>query len=162
MIRAVEALLNLTSALGIDTRGIADDVLEIIALRIVVEDVLPTKLNVERIITEVRLSEAGGSDGLASARPSEPPHRKPRYLATEATEAKMRQRLARAHRTEDVRTGLRLVPRRPEVMRPGAVHPACKAAHADGAIPCVRCTPLLHAGTCDCDICDRWWNEADA
>jgi hypothetical protein len=170
MQRAQEALLNLTSALGIDTRGLADDVLEVIALRIVTEDVLPTKPNVERVIDEVKRAEGTNERGLAAAgqAPAETPmsagpsaHRPYRFNATEASESKYRQRLAQAHRTEDSRTGLYLVPRRPEVLRPGAVHPACQAAYAEDADPCARCKPLLHPAVCGCDTCEEWWSAVD-
>lgn len=43
----------------------------------------------------------------------------------------------------------------------GAVHPACKAAWAEGAQPCERCVPLLHPATCECPVCDDWWARTD-
>jgi hypothetical protein len=159
--RAQEALLNLTSALGIDVRHLSDDVLEIIALRIVVEDVLPTKPNVERIIAEVRAAEAGGQANVGSSPEStteEPApasaHRPYRFNATEATDAKYRHRLSLVHNAEDRRTALDIRPRRPDPLGPTAVHPPCKAAYQDGGACCSRCAPLLHDVDCTCPDCD--------
>lgn len=158
-----EVLLNICATLGIDVRGFSDDQLDMIAIKITVEDIVPVKSEIERIIADFRRAEGSGQETGVVA-PQEPalPSRGYRFNATEATNAKYRERLARAHRTEDARTGLYLVPRRPEVMRAGAVHPACKAAYADDATPCVRCIPLLHPATCECDPCMEWWARMDA
>jgi len=195
MAKTSDVVKSMCRELGVDVKGLSADDLDIVGLRIVAEDVPPTKANVERVIADVvgrgegvpdaqamgtshggypapsplitveRAEGRGQATGVVA--PQEPalpsaPIRKPRYLATEATDAKYRERLARAHRTEDARTGLYLVPRRPERMRAGAVHPACKAAYADEGVPCEYCTPLLHPAICACPICEEWWARMDA
>ena len=138
-----EDVMNLASALGIDLSGLGDDVLEAIGLRIVAEDILPTKPAIQGIVDEVRRAETG-----ALARPapvSAPTRRRPRYLATETTTRREKDRLATVHRLEDVRTGLNVRPRRPDPIPALKAHPACLAAAADGAEPCSRCAWLLGA-----------------
>jgi hypothetical protein len=180
MIRAQEALLNLCSALGIDMRHIPDDVQEIIAFRIAIEDVLPTKPNIERVIEEVQRAEGGGqATGVVAPQEPAPPsahraeggtsgddahprlpagppsaHHGYRFNATEATEAKYRARLRLVHRTEDARSGLDIRPRRPDPLPFTVAHPACIAADAEGARPCSRCAPILHDIDCTCPACD--------
>lgn len=160
MTPAHESLLNLCSALGIDLRGLSDDVCDIIALRIHAEDILPTKPAVKQIIDEVRRAEGGTAEtpsllsDSGDAQPPSAPHRKMRYLATEATDAKYRERMATVHRIEDHRSGLDLRPRRPDPLGPLAVHAPCKAAYQDGGECCSRCAPLLHDPDCTCPSCD--------
>ena len=68
--------------------------------------------------------------------------------------------LAEAHRGEDRRTALYIVPRRSRLPA-SVVHQACKAAYADGAHPCSRCLPLLHPAICECEPCNLWWAHLD-
>jgi hypothetical protein len=187
MIKAQEALLNLCSALGIDVRHIPDDVQEMIALKIVIEDVLPTKENVERIIADVQRAEGGGqATGVVAPQEPAPPSaprveggtsgvsaqtrlpagppstpRGYRFNATEATDAKYRARLSLVHRSEDARAGLDIRPRRPDPLPFTIAHPACIAANAEGARPCSRCAPILHDIDCTCPACDYAWEVMD-
>jgi hypothetical protein len=132
-----EAMMNLSSALGIDLSGLADDVLETCALRIVAEGILPTKPNIERIVADARAAEGASSPGQAT--PSAHPFR---FNATEA-DAIQRRKLAARHQAETSRSGLYLVPRRPQALPVDKPHPACLAAARDGGTPCSRCSWLL-------------------
>jgi hypothetical protein len=151
MTPAQEALLNLCSALGIDTRGLADDVLEIIALRIVIEDVLSTKPNIERVIADVKRAEAGKVEPTCCTPIKQPypsgwwlvhskfckkdPKAKIRRLGHPAGENKVSKRLATTHATEDARSTL--VP----VFRMGSCE-KCGAPTTRG-LYCKDCRALL-------------------
>lgn len=158
----------LAGELRVDISGLSDDQLDAVAQRFLAEDKVTGDV-LRSIVEDVRSADpgsasapTGGASGSpASARSPGAPSRKFRFNATEQTEAKYKRRLARAHRTEDNRTGLRLVPRRPVVLNPWAIHPPCKAAAEEGATPCVRCLPLTHPGGCVCDPCVEWWERVD-
>lgn len=80
---------------------------------------------------------------------------------TNGRRAQQNVRRAERHRIEDSRTALYIRPRRPEVLHPFAVHESCLAAFREGADACMRCTPLLHPGSCECAVCDEWWARVD-
>lgn len=137
------ALRNLAGEFGVSLRGLTDDDLQAVALRFLAED----RHNAEAlrsIVEDVRalghaLAGEAGVTQMASASPSRGLH----FNASEATEAKLRQRLARAHLSENARTGLYLVPRRPQRLPVNKPHPACLALARERRVPCRRCRWLL-------------------
>jgi hypothetical protein len=135
--------LNLCSALGIDVRHLSDDVCDTIALRIVAEGILPTKPAIERVIADVKRAEGGQAKARPHAAEEPAPSAHPyRFNSTEA-DAKQRRKLAAQHLAESKRTGLYIVPRRPDPMPVDKPHPACLVSARDGGTPCSRCSWLL-------------------
>jgi hypothetical protein len=140
----------LAGELGVSVRGISDDDLDIMAIRFVLDGRITTDA-LQAIVDDVRAGDGSGqatevvraSKEPALPLPPAPSPRKMHYLATEATAAKMRQRLAALHRSEDSRTALYLVPKRP-MLPVDKPHPACLvAAREEHGTVCKRCSWLL-------------------
>ena len=94
-----ESLTLLAQVAGVPLRGLDDEQLDIVALRLVIEcDDQPVLGCIGRIVDEVRQAE-----GVAERRLDE--------------EREARQRLIDSHTADDARTGVHPVPRRPEFVR---------------------------------------------
>ena len=94
-----ESLTLLAQVARVPLRGLDDEQLDIVALRLVIEcDDQPVLGSIGRIVDEVRQAE-----GVAERR-------------LEA-ERQARLKLIESHRAEDARTGIHPVPRRPEFVR---------------------------------------------
>lgn len=136
-------LRNLAGEFGVSLAGLDDDQLHAVAIRFLVNDDLRA-VALQRVVDDVRRGEhkqgAWGDVAPPSSgddTPSAPPSKKGyRFNATEA-DAKARQKLAAQHLAESRRTGLYIVPRRPEVLPAGKPHPACLAAVRDGLVASV-------------------------
>lgn len=162
-----ESLTDLAKAFGVPLDGLTDDELATIADRLMREKQLaPTPVWMGRIVDQVRHERAeeaeyqvrAGTIGHSPTPAASSAPRRPRFLATERT---TRLRLAAKHDAENKRTGLYIVPRKPEVLSPFEAHAGCKVAYSDGGTPCYRCLPLLHPIDCDCDPCIAWCERTD-
>jgi hypothetical protein len=151
--------------LGVNLKGISDDDLNIVAIRFVMDDRL-TADALQAIVDDVRAGsgqakEAVVGDPLAATQePALPPARsKPGYRFN-STEADRRQRhkLAMQHLSESARTGLYVVPRRPDPLPVDKPHPACLvAARERRGTVCDRCLWLLD----DNPYTDAWLDRDD-
>jgi hypothetical protein len=92
-----ESLSVLAQVAGIPLAGLDDDQLDIVALRLVIEPGdQPVLTRIGRIVGEVRYAEVAAGQRVERERAA-------------------RRKLIRSHTAEDARTGIYLVPRRPEV-----------------------------------------------
>jgi hypothetical protein len=97
-----ESLTVLAEVARVPLAGMDDDQLDIVALRLVVEtDDQPVLTSIERIVDELRHAEMAAEQRVERER-----------------EARLK--LIGSHTAEDARTGIHLVPRRPEVDPPAA------------------------------------------
>jgi hypothetical protein len=94
-----ESLTLLAQVAGVPLRGLDDEQLDIVALRLVIEcDDQPVLSCIRRIVDEVRQAKEVAERCLADEREA-------------------RQRLIESHTAEDARTGVHPVPRRPGFVR---------------------------------------------
>ncbi len=143
--------------------------LPIVADRFIADGRLKTDV-LQAIVDDVREGPAVRLGGLeeqdsttpASAVPAPPAHRGYRFNSTEA-DRKQREKLRRQHQTENARTGLYLVPRRPEILPAGKPHPSCLAAVRDGLVASVCSRPACQwlIGRDDPYI-DAWLDRDDS
>lgn len=136
-------------------RFVADGRLKAEVLRGIVEDVRAEGVDTRRRAVEPQQARPvavvrSGSDAAPSA------HRGYRFNSTEA-DRKDREKRRLQHQAENARTGLYLVPRRPEPFPAGKPHPACLAAARDGGTPCERCSWLLE----DDPYTEAWLDRDD-
>jgi hypothetical protein len=162
-------LIDLAAEWGVhELEGLTEEQLEVVAVRLMVETQdRPTARYLRKIANEVK--RAGGGQAKASpvvATAQEPAPPSLRYTATERTtrarkerDADRRLSMAQRHDRESRRTGLYVVPKRPEQLEPLTAHPSCIAADAEGVRVCIRCAPLLHPATCECEACNEWWER---
>jgi hypothetical protein len=137
-------LRNLAGELGVELGELTEDQFNEVAIRFVLRDDLRAEV-LQEIVEDVRGGgrRAGPTAEAALARPTPPPPHQSgyRFNATEADRIQ-RLKLADRHRAEDGRTGLWLVPRRPDPLPLTKYHPSCIAAVGDGLQPCRRCSGL--------------------
>ncbi len=95
-----ESLTVLAEVAGVPLRGLDDDQLDIVALRLVAEPgEEPVLTRMGRIVDEVRHAEVAAAQRVERERAA-------------------RRRLIESHDAEEARTGLFLVPRRPRLLHP--------------------------------------------
>jgi hypothetical protein len=164
-------LIDLAAEWGVhELEGMTEEQLEVVAVRLMVETQdRPTARYLRKIAVEVKRAgdgqaKTGSSPESTVEEPASPAHRKPVFLATERTtrarlerDADRRLSMAQRHDRENKRSGLYLVAKRPERLPATSLHPACRAALAEGVDACERCTVLAHPAVCECDVCDAWW-----